>query len=116
MLHKVDIDSLNIEERKKGAKTGPLRRDFILEMRDAVKDNPDYFPGIFDKDEFIKVVDHEKHLEDLKTWIITLLEHINDTHLDVGRVAFYKATEAYNYLKSIAGADELKSKMKKYFD
>ena len=142
VLHKVDLDDVNIddplknqigaeilqaqtlmpflidltiEERKKRAKIGPRRRDFVNEMEDVVNDNPGMFPVLFKKANFLKAVSQERYLEDIRTWAQTALEHISDTHLDVGSIAYNYALEAYGYLKSTVGMDEQKKKMKDYF-
>lgn len=109
----VDLDT---EDRKKGTKIGPNRRDFANEMRDVVKDHPEILPGSFNAARFQKAGEQEKPLEDIETWLEEAFAKIDDTHLDVGRIYYTDARKAYQYLQQAEGLDDLKAKMSKYFE
>ncbi|MBI9038648.1 MAG: hypothetical protein JEY97_10990 [Bacteroidales bacterium] len=107
---------LTLDERKKGLKIGPNRRDFVNEMSDVANNHPEILPQVFDKENFLKSILVEVPLDDFEKLTSEVKEKISDTHLDVGRIAYSGALEVYRYLNNVPGMDELKKNAKKYFE
>lgn len=94
--------NLNPEERQRLRKTGSKREGYVVDVYTGCVGNPTSLPGDFSLTEWTKDEVLNKQLIEVREWVASFLEMLEDTILLLGSERIRQADVAYTYLKQSA--------------